>query len=99
MAARNAYVDWMVEWLSPLGAITARSMMGGHVLYCDGIVFALVADGMLFLKADDETRPKFAALGLKAFRPFPDQPHGMSYYTPPPEFFEDADVMLEWGKA
>lgn len=99
MAAKNAYVDWITEWLSPLGALTARSMMGGHVLYCNGVVFALVAEGTLYLKGDAETRPKFEALRLKAFRPFPDKPQSMSYYTPPPEFFEDADVMLEWGRA
>jgi DNA transformation protein len=98
MAAKNAYVEWIAEWLSPLGEITSRSMMGGHVLYCNGIVFALVADGTLYLKADAETRPKFQALGLKAFQPFPDKPGTMSYCTPPPEFFEDADVMKEWGR-
>ena len=99
MAARNAYVDWIMEWLSPLGAITVRSMMGGHVVYCNGMVFALVAEGTLYLKGDASTRPKFQAMGLKPFRPFPDKPGTMSYYTPPPEFFEDADVMREWGRA
>ena len=38
------------------------------------------------------------ALGLKPFQPFPDKPGTMSYYTPPPEFFEDVDVMSEWGR-
>ena len=55
MAAKNAYVEWITEWLSPLGGITSRSMMGGHVFYCNGIVFALVADGTLYLKADAVT--------------------------------------------
>jgi DNA transformation protein len=99
MAAKNAYVEWITEWLAPLGEITARSMMGGHVVYCNGIVFALVADGLLYLKADASTRPNFQALGLKPFKPFPDKESVMGYYPPPPEFFEDADVMLEWGRA
>jgi DNA transformation protein len=99
MAAKNAYVEWIMEWLTPLGEITARSMMGGHVVYCNGIVFALVAEGLLYLKAGDTTRAKFQALGLKPFRPFPDKESTMGYYPPPPEFFEDADVMLEWGRA
>jgi DNA transformation protein len=99
MAAKNAYVEWITEWLSPLGEITARSMMGGHVVYCNSIVFALVADGLLYLKADATTRPKFQALGARPFQPFPDKESAMNYYPPPPEFFEDADVMLEWGRA
>src|SRR5712692_3323521 len=96
---RNAYLDWITEWLAPLGLIASRSMMGAHVLYCNSIVFALVANGTLYLKADAVTRPKFEALGLQPFQPFPDKPGTMSYYPPPTEFFEDPDVMLEWGRA
>jgi DNA transformation protein len=98
MPTKNAYLDFTVEWLAPLGSITARAMMGGHILYCDCTVFALIANNTLYLKADDATRPRFEALRLKAFQPFPDK-GGMSYYQPPAEFFEDESAMLEWGRA
>ena len=98
MPAKNAYVEWITEWLSPLGQIATRAMMGGHVVYCNCVTFALVADNTLYLKVDDSTRAKFQALGLKPFRPFPDKPSAMSYYPAPPEFFEDSDVMLAWGR-
>ncbi|HLK69815.1 MAG TPA: TfoX/Sxy family protein [Bryobacteraceae bacterium] len=94
----KAYLDFILDWLSPLGEITHRKMMGGAVLYCDGTVFALLAESTLHLKVDDVTRPRFQALGLKPFQPFPDNPGTMQYYPPPAEFFEDADVMLEWGR-
>src|SRR5690349_8585260 len=93
MATKNAYLDFLAEWLAPLGEIVARSMMGGHILYCDCIVFALVAKNTLYLKADEQTRGRFEALGLKPFYPFEGKA-SMSYYQPPPEFFEDADAML-----
>jgi len=99
MASKKEYLDFVVDWLSPLGEITSRSMMGGYVLYCGGTVFALLADNTLYLKADDVTRPRFQALGLKPFQPFPDQPGTMQYYPPPAEFFEDSGVMDEWGRA
>ena len=98
MPSKKEYLDFVVEWLSPLGEITSRSMMGGYVLYCGGVVFALLAESTLYLKADDATRPRFVALGLKPFQPFPDQP-GMRYYPPPAEFFEDPEVMADWGRA
>ena len=98
MPTKNAYLDFVAEWLAPLGSIVARSMMGGHILYCSGTVFALIAHNTLYLKADAETRPRFEALGLKPFCPFEGK-GSMSYYQPPPEFFEDADSMLEWGRA
>ena len=99
MPRKNEYLEFLLEWLSPLGVITARAMFGGHCLYCGGVVFALVADNTLYLKVDGETRPRFERLGLKPFRPFEDKPEVMQYYPPPAEFFEDSDVMKEWGQA
>jgi DNA transformation protein and related proteins len=99
MASKKEYLDFVADWMSPLGEITSRSMMGGYVLYCGGTVFALLANNTLHLKVDEQTRPRFEALGLKPFQPFPDQPGTMQYYPPPAEFFEDADTMAEWGRA
>jgi DNA transformation protein and related proteins len=99
MPNKREYMDFVTEWLSPLGDITTRSMFGGHVLYCDGVVFALVADHVFHLKVDDGTRAQFEALNLKPFQPFPDKPGTMQYFPPPPEFFEDPDTMKEWALA
>ncbi len=91
------YIDFLLEWLAPLGLITARAMFGGHMVYRGGIPFALVAGGVLYLKVDDQTRPRFEALGLEPFRPYEDRSEVMQYYPPPPEFFDNADAMREWG--
>lgn len=93
---QGGYVEFVVEQLSPIGEITARRMFGGHCLYCDGIVFALIGNNVLYLKADDVNRPDFEKLGLKPFQPFEDRSSVMSYYTAPPEIFEDADSMKRW---
>lgn len=96
MPARNPYVEFLSEQFSPLGEITSRSMFGGHCLYCDGTVFALVANSAVFLKADDQNRNRFVERGLRAFKPFPDRDDSMSYYETPPEVFEDEDAMKDW---
>ena len=99
MAKNTAYLEFLLDWLSPLGRLDSHSMFGGWAIYCEGRVFALVAREALWLKVDDATRGRFEELGLKAFQPFPDKPNSMSYYAPPAEFYEDRDVMLEWGSA
>ena len=71
-------------------------MFGGYCLYCDAVVFALVADGALYLKADDLNRNAFQERGLKPFKPFPDKDEIMSYYEAPPEIFEDPDQLQQW---
>jgi DNA transformation protein len=97
MATNPAYLEFVTELLSPLGSIVARRMMGGHIVYCDCITFALIAQNTLYLKADAASRPRFEERGLKAFYPFEGKA-SMSYFQPPPEFFEDQAVLMEWGR-
>jgi DNA transformation protein len=93
----SAYLEFITDLMAPLGSIVAKRMMGGHILYCDCIVFALIANNTLYLKADAQTRPRFEELGLKAFFPFEGKA-SMSYFQPPPEFFEDETALVEWGR-
>lgn len=79
-----------------MGEITARGMMGGYVVYCDGIVFALIAGNEVYLKGDAVNIPRFEERGLKPFRPFDNQDMVMKYYQTPPEVYEDRDAMREW---
>jgi DNA transformation protein len=97
MANRASYITFLIEQLSPLGEITTRRMFGGHAVYCDGTVFALVASDTLYLKVDDQNRAEFEAGSLAAFHPFGDDRLVMQYYQAPPEIFENADALRRWG--
>ena len=97
MAKTNPYVEFIIEQFEALGIITARSMFGGHTLYCNDIPFALIANSEIFLKADDKNRPEFEARGLQAFRPFEGKPGVMQYFQTPPEVFEDREALQHWG--
>ena len=97
MPNRASYIEFLVEQLSPLGEITTRRMFGGHAVYCDGTVFALVASDALYLKVDDQNRTQFETSGLQAFHPFGDERLVIQYYQAPPEIFEDADALRRWG--
>ena len=91
---RDTFAEFAVEQLSSLGSITARPMMGGRTLYCDGVVFALIAAGELYLKADDINRSAFVDRGWPAFRPDPEKPGTMSYYLVPANVLEDRGELL-----
>ena len=54
----------LLALLTPLGPVEARRLFGGHGLYLEGVIFAVVYDGALFLKADEENRGDFARRGL-----------------------------------
>ncbi|MEZ5402371.1 MAG: TfoX/Sxy family protein [Bryobacteraceae bacterium] len=96
MPRDTRYLEFVKEQLAPLGGITSRGMFGGWCLYCDGVVFALIADGAMFLKADKVSAPMFEERGLQPFKPFPDQDMVMSYREAPPDIFEDPAAMRQW---
>lgn len=94
MASRE-FADFIVELLEPLGRIKARRMFGGFGLYLDGLMFALIADDTLYLKADADNRAAFAA---RAMPPFQYARQGktvaLSYHAAPPEALEEPDDLL-----
>ena len=86
------------ELLDPLGRIALRSMFGGHGVYCDGLFFAIVIDGRLYLKVDDETRPRFKAAGSAPFvYEGRSAPVEMSYWHAPESAMDSAEDMRPWA--
>ncbi len=63
MAAKPEFRDHVLDLLAPLGPVTARRMFGGFGITLDGVMFALIADDVLYLKVDDRTRPDYEAAG------------------------------------
>ena len=94
----NRYVDYVLDLLSPLGNIKARSMFGGHGIYRDGIFFALIADDILYFKVDDLNRSAYQAQGCKPFTY--EGKNGkvvaMSYWEVPVDVLEDYNMLEQW---
>lgn len=61
----SEFIDFIRELLGKWGAVSARRMFGGHGLYFDGVMFAIVMNNRLFLKVDTHNRADFENLGLK----------------------------------
>lgn len=89
-----------VELLSPLGAVRTRRMFGAYGVYVDDLFLAIIAQEQLYLKVDDETRPKFVAAGCEPFR-FVEKDGRimeMSYFQPPEEAIESPPMMAPWAR-
>jgi len=72
-------------------------MFGGHGLYRDGRMFALVADDLLYLKADAQTQARFRAAGSAPFiYESATRRIEMSYWSAPAEALENSSAMREW---
>ena len=53
--------------MAGFGLVTIRPMFGGAGVYHDGLMFALLDDEVLYLKADDTTKAAFVAENLSQF--------------------------------
>jgi DNA transformation protein len=74
-------------------------MFGGHGVYCGDLMIGLVDDDEIFLKTDDETRPRFAEAGCRRWV-YEGGGRRMetSYFRPPDEAHESAEDMEPWGR-
>ncbi len=98
MPNSREYIDYIVDLLSPVGDVRARSMFGGHGLFMDGLMFAIISRDTLYLKVDDETRERYRAEGLAPFKPSDERPKTMSYYPLPDAVFEDQEALADWAR-
>ena len=98
MKRKSEFVDSLNEVFADFGVIDPKRMFGGYGIYRDGLMFGLVSDEVLYLKADANTENEFHSRGLL---PFEYTKGGkttkMSYYQAPEEIFEDRDIAKEWG--
>lgn len=95
----SEFVDYLKEVFEQFGEIRARKMFGGYGIYHDGVMFGLVADDTLYLKADDTTAGYFEARGLGQFEyDKGDKVVKMSYYLAPEEIYDDPDEAVVWAK-
>ena len=75
-------------------------MFGGYGVYHRGVMFGLIDDETLYLKADAENAGDFLALGLPQFE-YDRQGRGvrMSYYRAPDTVMENFDEAARWARS
>lgn len=95
----SEYTDYLQEVFEQFGPIRAKRMFGGYGIYHDELMFALVSDEMLYLKADDLCREAFEQAGLSQFEyPKNGKLVKMSYYQAPEEIMEDPEQAAIWAR-
>jgi DNA transformation protein len=88
------------ELFRGFGPVTVRRMFGGAGIYAEGMMFALVSDGVIYLKADEQNAPVFEREKLE---PFTYSTKGgrrgvMSYRRMPDRLYDDPDELAAWAR-
>ena len=93
------YLDYLHDLFSAFAPVTTRAMFGGHGVYRDGVILAIVIDETLYLKVDDATRAAFEAEGSAPFvyaakgRSVP-----MSYWSTPEAALDSPQDFRPWAQ-
>lgn len=88
----------MRDVFGDMPGIVSRPMFSGWGIYKDGIIFAIIADGELYFKADDTHRKDFERLGSAPFsyQMKSGKMSTLSYWVLPEEVRESRKELEQW---
>jgi DNA transformation protein len=92
--------DDIAELFGAFGPVSVRRLFGGAGIYADGIMFALVHGGVIYLKTDERTSPAFDREQLP---PFSYMRRGeraalQSYRRMPDRLYDDPEELVRWAR-
>jgi DNA transformation protein len=95
----SEYVEYLKEVFREFGSVEPRRMFGGYGLFHKGLMFALVADDILYLKADEANSLHFTERELEQFS-YEKQGRAfkMSYFMAPDDLFDDPEEAKIWAE-
>jgi DNA transformation protein len=91
------FVNYIQDILEPFGDIKIKAMFGGHGVYKDNLIFAIIVDNELYFKANKTTIEFFKD---NQSEPFIYESKGksiaMSYWKVPDNILEDKEPLTNW---
>jgi DNA transformation protein and related proteins len=96
--------EFIRDLFAPFGPVTVRRMFGGAGIYREGLMFALVFDGAIFLKVDEASIPDFEREGSRPFvytrakSPGKVGRASLSYWRLPERLYDDPEELAVWAE-
>ena len=92
--------DFLIELFAGFGPVAIRRMFSGYGVSADGINFALVLRGTVYLRADEHSIPRYEAEGCGPFRY---EAKGRvrvigSYWQLPERLYDEPDEVADWAR-
>ena len=92
--------EFIGELFAGFGPVSVRRMFSGAGVFADGLMIALVVDGVIYLKADDSFIPLFEREGQT---PFSYQTRDgkrtlNSYWRMPERLYDEPDDLAQWAR-
>ena len=99
LAMSDDFVDYVLELFGPFGTVVSRRMFGGHGVYLDGLMFAIISEDTLYLKADEMNRIEFEQAGCEIFGyARKGRRATLGFFRAPEDAMESPELMLPWAR-
>jgi DNA transformation protein and related proteins len=95
--------EFIAELFAQFRPVTVRRMFGGSGIYAEGLMFALVFDGAIYLKVDATSIPDFEREGCQPFVYTRAKSagrvsrHSLSYRRMPERLYDDPEELAIWA--
>ena len=91
-----SFREFVLDQLSELPDVRAKSMFGGIGLYSADVFFGIVAADVLYFKVGDANRADYERTKATPFAPYAGRPSA-NYYTVPVSVLEDPRSLVRWA--
>src|SRR5688500_7265903 len=100
MVASASFAGFLREELAPLGHITVRRMFGKTGVFCDGLMFGMVTEDVLYFRVDDQNA---AAFEEARSSPALNYEKGgrtidLAFWRAPDRLLDDPDELVGWAR-
>ena len=102
MAVSSEYKAFVAEIFEPLGPVDIKHMFGGAGVYYRDVMFGLIFNETIYLKADAINQEMFEEADAVRFRFKPQSGKNagkeiaMSFWELPEELLDDPDALVNW---
>jgi DNA transformation protein len=101
MVASDGFAEFLSEQLVPLGRITLRRMFGKTGVFCNGLMFGMVADDTLYVRVDDLNKSVFKEAGSAPPLNYKKQGRtiDLAFWRVPERLLDEPDELITWARA
>jgi DNA transformation protein and related proteins len=101
MVASIEFASFLRDLLATLGHVSMRRMFGKTGVFCEGVMFGMVTENILYLRVDSQNRATF-----KEAESFPSLNYvkngcsiDLSFWRAPDRLFDEREELIAWARA
>ena len=101
MVASTEFASFLRDQLAPLGDVTMRRMFGKTGVFCEGVMFGVVTENILYFRVDRRNQAIFKE--AEAFPSLSYVKNGctieLSFWRAPDRLFDEHEAFVAWARA